>query len=132
MKIALWATSEGLAGHGLSTTGIRDCCNSSLCSLIDHFGRTVHKLTNKSRVSLKKFRNIVLFSIENSTNYFDIPTTMLTTVSKNKDKITFNFLLSDYMRKHDTVSSNSNQRTLLPKLKDSGMEIKIHSCNNSV
>jgi len=33
-------------------------------------------------------------------------------VSKYKDKIISHFILSEYTRKHDTVSGNPNQRTL--------------------
>jgi len=44
---------------------------------------------------------------------FNIPTTTLTTVSKNKDKMIYFFLLSEYTRKHDTASDNPHQRTLL-------------------
>jgi len=43
---------------------------------------------------------------------FGIPTTTVTTVSKNKENIS-HFFLSECTRKHDTVSGNPNQRTLL-------------------
>jgi len=42
---------------------------------------------------------------------FDILTTTLT-ITKNKEKINPHFFLSEYTRKHDTVSTNPNQRTL--------------------
>jgi len=39
---------------------------------------------------------------------FDIPTTTLTTILKNKDKI-----VSEYEAKHRSVNGNADQRTLL-------------------
>jgi len=44
---------------------------------------------------------------------FDIPTSTLTTILKNQEKIISDFFLSEYTRKHDTVSSNLDQSTLL-------------------
>jgi len=46
-------------------------------------------------------------------NDFDIPTTTLTAVTKNKDKIISHFFLPEYTRKHGTVSGNPDQRILL-------------------
>jgi len=42
----------------------------------------------------------------------DFVAMMLTTVSKNKHKL-INLSFSEYMQKHDTVSNNPIQRTLL-------------------
>jgi len=76
--------------------------------LIDNLGGAVRKLTN-----------VVSFHSENGTKVaklakdFDIPTTTLTAAWTNKDKIISHFFLSEYARKHCTVSGNSNQKTLL-------------------
>jgi len=42
--------------------------------------------------------------------HFDIPRTTLTTLSKNKDEMISQFLLSEYSRKYNTASGNPNQR----------------------
>jgi len=61
-------------------------------------------------VSLKKENGAKLAKLAKD---FDIPTMTLTAVSKNEDTIICNFFLSAYTRKHDTVSGNTNQITLL-------------------
>jgi len=89
--------------------------------LIDSLDGAAGKLSNKrsSNPLWKEYDIIVSLNSENRTKvpklakYFDIPTTTLTTDSKNKDKIISHFFLSEHTRKHDTVSSNPNQRTLL-------------------
>jgi len=61
--------------------------------LVNNLGGAVHKLLNKrSCIPLwKKYDVVVLLA-----RYCDIPTMALTTVLKNKDKINYNFFLSEY------------------------------------
>ena len=61
----------------------------------------------------KKYGIVMSFNNENATKVtnlekdFDIPRTTFTTTLKKKDKIISDFFLSDYTRKHDTVSGHS-------------------------
>jgi len=78
-----------------------------------------HCRTKRSSIPLRKNCDIIVsFNNENGTKVeklardFDIPRTTLTTTLKNKEKAIFQFFLSEYARKHDTVSGNPNQRTL--------------------
>jgi len=60
---------------------------------------------------------------------FNIRTKTLTTVSRNKKKLNSLFFLPECVRKHDTVSGNSNER-ILSTLPGFGIEQKIHFRNN--
>jgi len=79
----------------------------------------VKLLIKRSNIPLwKKYDIIVSLNGENGTKVgkivkdLDLPTMMLTKVSKNKNKIISHFFLSEYMLKHDTVCDDPNQRIL--------------------
>jgi len=90
-------------------------------NLINSLGGAARKLSNKrSSIPLwEKYDIVVWFNSENGTKVAkpardsDISLTTLPTASKNKDKTIFDFFLSAYTRKHQRVSSNTNQRTFL-------------------
>jgi len=80
---------------------------------------SVKLLIKRSNIPLwKKYDIIVSLNGENGTKVgkivkdLDLPTMMLTKVSKNKNKIISHFFLSEYMLKHDTVCDDPNQRIL--------------------
>ena len=85
---------------------------ATVASLINSLGNAVRKLSNKrSSIPLwKKCDIVVSGSSENGTKVtklakdFNITTMMLTTVLKIKDEIISDLLLSEHMRKHDTLA----------------------------